>query len=125
MYTVNDLLKKAMAVMGETERYKSGYAPFLVDLTNQLLMECFDANNAAREGKGIAPLEEIPQVMKAEGELEYEPEVVVNVMAYGLAFWLLFQDDENDKANICAEKYEINKVKASKAAYVDIVDAYR
>ena len=45
-------------------------------------------------------------------------------MVYGLAYWLLFQDDENDKANVCNMMYEQNKVRFTKAAYADVVSNY-
>lgn len=125
MYTVNDLLVGAMAIMGETEGYKSGYLPFLVKLTNQLLVDCFEANNAARADKGKEPLTGVPLIKAEDDILEYEDAIILNVMNYGLAFWLLFQDDENDKANACNTVYEENKIKVAKAQYENVEDFYK
>lgn len=123
--TATELLTKAMAIMGETEGYKSGYLPFLVELVNQLLADCFAINNAVREEAGKAPLISIPWISAEEDAIVYEIEIVTNVMVYGLAFWLLFQDDENDKANVCNAAYETNKTRAAKAVYTPAEDAYR
>ncbi len=123
--TVSDLLKRAMSIMGEEEKDKNGYMPFVLDIANQLIADCFETNNAVREGKGLEPIAEVPWLTKESDVLPYEPEVAVNVMAYGMAFWLLFQDDENDKANMCNAAYETNKARVGKAMYADVVNAYR
>lgn len=122
--TVGGLLKKAMSLMGEEGKYESGYEPFVAEIVNQLLADCFDINNAIRESAGKEPLTVIPSVGKTADVLPYEYETLVSIMVYGLAYWLLFQDDENDKANVCNMMYEQNKVRFTKAAYADVVSNY-
>ena len=91
--------------MGEEAGYESGYATFTVNLVNQLMIDCFECNNTRRIFTGKEPLEEIPAVKNMEDIIPFEHEVISGVMSYGLAYWLLFQDDENDKANICNANY--------------------
>ncbi|WP_066649048.1 hypothetical protein [Christensenella timonensis] len=122
--TVGGLLKRAMSLMGEEGKYESGYAPFVADIVNQLLADCFDINNSIRENAGKTPLASVPYVTKTEDELPYEYETLASIMVYGLAYWLLFQDDENDKANACNMMYEQNKIRFTKAAYADVADNY-
>ncbi len=122
--TVGGLLKRAMSLMGEEGKYESGYAPFVADIVNQLLADCFDINNSIRENAGKTPLASVPYVTKTEDELPYEYETLASIMVYGLAYWLLFQDDENDKANACNMMYEQNKIRFTKAAYTDVADNY-
>ena len=122
--TVGELLKKAMSLMGEESKNENGYAPFVTDLVNGLLADCFSVNNTVRESAGKQPLTSIPTVTKTTDVLPYEYETLVNVMVYGLAYWLLFQDDESDKANVCNMMYEQNKVRFAKAAYADVESMY-
>lgn len=122
--TVGGLLTRTMSLMGEEGKYESGYAPFVTDLVNQLLADCFDVNNSMRENAGKQKFASIPSVEKTTDVLPYEYETVVNILAYGLAYWLLFQDDEYDKANACNMIYEQNKIRLTKAAYTDIIQNY-
>ncbi len=124
-YTGNDLLKKSMSLMGEESKYKSGYTPFVTDIVNQLLAECFDVNNTIRQSAGKTPLLEIPTIEKETDVIGYEYQTVVNIMVYGLAYWLLFQDDEYDKANACNALYGQGKISYAKAAYADVENCYR
>lgn len=126
-YTVSaaGLLNKAMSIMGESEGYKSGYLPFLVNLTNVIVTDCFEVNNTIREGAGKRPLAIIPIIEDKEDIIPYEQETITNILAHGLAFWLLFQDDENDKANICNAAYEGGKERFAKAIFMDVEDIYR
>lgn len=122
--TVKELLRQAMSVMGEESRYESGYAKFAVDLVNQLMVDCFECNNTRRIFAGREPLAEPPVVVAMGDVIPFEYEVVTGVLRYGLAYWLLFQDDENDKANICNANYEANKVRLAKAVEQEIADVY-
>lgn len=122
--TVRDLLRQAMSVMGEEAGYESGYATFTVNLVNQLMIDCFECNNTRRIFAGKEPLGGIPTVKNMEDIIPFEYEVISGVMSYGLAYWLLFQDDENDKANICNANYETNKIKYAKAVTEEVEDVY-
>lgn len=122
--TVKDLLRQAMSVMGEEERYESGYAEHAVDLTNLLMVDCFECNNTRRIAAGKEPLREVPMLGEMSDAIPFEYEIVTGVMRYGMAYWLLFQDDENDKANICNANYEVNKTRFSKAVAEETIDVY-
>ena len=45
-------------------------------------------------------------------------------MIHGLAYQLLFQDDEADKANMEYTIYEQNKARFSPAVYTDVINNY-
>jgi len=122
--TVKNLLGQAMSVMGEESRYEGGYAGYAVDLVNQLIVDCFECNNTRRIAAGKEPMTEIPVMTELTDVIPFEYVVLTGVMRYGLAYWLLFQDDENDKANICNANYETNKIRLSKAVEMDVADVY-
>ncbi len=122
--TVRELLKKAMSVMGEESGYAQGYAPYVADLVNQLMIDCFECNNTCRIASGKEPMREIEEVKTLEDVIPFEYAIVNGVLSYGLAYWLLFQDDENDKANVCNANYELNKTKYAKAVEMEIEDIY-
>ncbi|MEG0382821.1 MAG: hypothetical protein RR514_05725 [Christensenella sp.] len=122
--TVQDLLRQAMSVMGEEKRYEKGYAEYAVDLTNQLIVDLFECNNTRRIARGVLPLTEMPKMAALTDVIPFEYTVLVGVMRYGLAYWLLFADDENDKANICNANYETNKIKLSQGIWEDVTDVY-
>jgi len=120
IYTVDRLLNEAMSLMGEEQKYKKDYTPFATDLVNNLIADCFVINNTMREAAGLEPLEEFPVMEGLDSEVPYEYECLKNIMTYGLAFWLLYQDGENDKANMQNAVYEENKARFAKARYDDI-----
>lgn len=122
--TAQDMLKKAMDLMGEESKYQSGYAPFLIEIINYLLADCFAVNNAYREDVGKEPLTQIPSVSKPEDEIPYEYAAIELIMIHGLAYQLLFQDDEADKANMEYTIYEQNKARFSPAVYTDVINNY-
>lgn len=120
IYDVNRLLNEAMALMGEEQKYRKDYVEFAVDITNNLIADCFVINNTMREKKNKIPLVEFPVMQSMTDIIPYEYETLKNIMVYGMAFWLLYQDGENDKANIQNAMYEDNKKRFSKARYIDI-----
>ncbi len=122
--TVKELLRQAMSLMGEESRYEGGYSEFAVDLVNQLIVDCFECNNTRRMFAGKEPLEDLPVMATLNDVIPFEYAVITGVLRYGLAYWLLFQDDENDKANICNANYEGNKLRLSKAVEQEIADVY-
>ena len=123
--TVDELLSQAMALMGEQEKDRRGYTPFTAGILNTLMADCFSVNNALRERAGKEPLAEIPKVTLLTDVVSFEYEAMVNLLPYGLAFYLLMQDDENDKANIFSASYEANKMKIAQAQYERTEDWYR
>ena len=114
------MLTESMNQMGETQKYRKDYAPFVMTLVNGVLADCFEFNNAMRENKGMEPLEEMPVVRSETDVIPYEYETLRMLMVYRLAYWLLFQDEENIKANAMLEEYELNMQKMSKALYTPI-----
>ena len=126
--TVDDLLDMAMEMMGEDQKSRRGYAPYAAGITNFLLADCFHANNAVRTQAQKQALTELPSVSVGTDVLPYEYETVINLLMPGMAFYLLVQDDENDKANIFNAVYEANKAKYPKtlpAEYEKTENNYR
>lgn len=119
-YTVDKLLGEAMSLMGEGAKFRDGYAPYAVDIVNNLLADCFAVNNSIRAGRGLGPLQSIPVLADLADGIPFEYECIKNVMAYGLAFWLLYHDGENDRANLQNIVYETNKGRYTLASYDDV-----
>ncbi len=103
--------------MGEAQKYRKDYIPFVVGLTNRLISDLFRVNNTIREDAGKAPLTETPLVKTLSDQIPFEYETISNMMVYGLAWWLLFQDEENVKANAMNAIYEGNKQRYTRARY--------
>lgn len=136
IYTVVLLLDEAMNQTGEEKKYVKNimeeqggstvpkymneYLPFAVGLVNRLLGELFEINNSIRRNHGKSPLQSIPCLADSKDVIPYEYETISNIMVYGLAYWLLFQDEEQNMANVMNAMYEENKLRYAKATYAQI-----
>ncbi len=121
VYTVDRLLGNAMKLMGEPAKYDKNYSEFAVECANAVIADCWVVNNSMREAAGLEPYDFYP-VMKERSEIiPYEFECLQNIMVYGMAFWLLYQDEDNDKASVMNQIYEANKLRWSKAIYTDVI----
>ncbi|HBU11326.1 MAG TPA: hypothetical protein DEB31_00890 [Clostridiales bacterium] len=116
-YTAGILVSEAMALMGESAKFRNEYMEFAVSVANNLAADCFAVNNAVRQSKGKERLSEAP-VLYGEGDaIPYEYETLKNIMVYGMAFWLLYQDGELTRASAQHDIYEENKARHMLAGY--------
>ena len=124
MMTANQLYKATLAVMSENESNASSYNEFVVPNINLLLSELFDAENSLRVASGANILINIPEIATLNDELPYQELICRTVMPYGLAVYLSLGDDEYSKAGFYDSRYQVAKLKYSKANYVEVEDHY-
>ena len=121
--TADGLFSLAIGLAGGGEEDREDYEEQFLPVLNVLLAETFDVNNSLRASKGKEELAEIPEVTALTDEMSYEPEILRKVLPYGIA-GTLYQEDSASLAMQYLNKYEVARMGAGKAQYVEITDYY-
>lgn len=90
--TAREIYVKTKSQMFDKPTSKA-YDSYYLNHLNVILAELFAENNALREKAGKEPLEEIFQVSNENDEIDYEPQMVLNIIPKGLAAQLMIDDD--------------------------------
>lgn len=80
------------------------YDSYYLNHLNVILAELFAENNALREVAGKDALKEIPQITNENDDVDYEPQMLLNVIPKGLAAQLMIDDDPS-KYSVYATAY--------------------
>ena len=121
--TGRELLESALALMAEDMQDAADYEKQAPALIRLMLTELFDLNNSVLASKGKAPLVQAPTIADLTAQIEYEDEIVLGVMPYGLAAKLSLDDDRVKAAYFNAEYLEKRRYYL-KTVFSDIVDIY-
>ena len=121
--TGRELLESALALMAEDMQDAADYEKQAPALIRLMLTELFDLNNSVLVSKEKAPLVQAPTIADLAAQIEYEDEIVLGVMPYGLAAKLSLDDDRAKAAYFNAEYLEKRRYYL-KTVFSDIVDIY-
>lgn len=111
----------AVTLMFGTEEDKVDYLPLFLNILNLLLAENFDTNNALRELGGKEALLEVPEIKDILDDVPYEDIFTRNILPYGCAGYIYTDDDKNVGTEY-KNKYEAERARLLKTAYMDIGD---
>lgn len=102
-----DIYRAALAQMGEPLTSEADYEEDVVlGKLNIMLPNLFVVNNLMRETRGKERMESIPVLTSLDAEqIGYEDEIERTVLPFGLAAILLLDDEEDNKAAFCNNKY--------------------
>ena len=115
----SEILAETTQFMGKSGSY-AYYADGMVSITNNLIVELWGINNAARK-KNLKPkFTEYPVITTMEDILPFEYEVIFGVFVYGLGYWLFMQDEEYLKANAMLAQFNAMKSKFAPALYTKV-----
>ncbi len=123
--TVQQLYEAALALLSEQVARAKSYNHFKIPIINQIIAECFDANNSIRINDDLMPLHksEMPLMEKEDDIIPYDIRLLRECMPYGVAS-LLVIDDDKSKASVFSQQYESYKAKCSSATFEMIIDVY-
>ncbi len=123
--TVQELYEAALALLSEQVARAKSYNYFKIPIVNQIIAECFDANNSIRVNDGLQPLHksEMPLVSNEDDVIPYDVRLLRECMPYGVAS-LLVIDDDKSKASVFSQQYESYRAKCSSATFEPITDVY-
>ena len=123
--TVQELYEAALALLSEQVARAKSYNYFKIPIINQVIAECFDANNSIRISDGLPALNknEMPYMTSEEDTIPYDIRLLRECMPYGVAS-LLVIDDDKAKATVFSQQYESYKLKCSCVTLEDIKDVY-
>lgn len=129
-YTAHDIYKLALALLAEKEARAKDYNVFYPVLLNVVMVECFNANNAIRARDGLERLKksEMPYVEDEEKEdfiIPYDEKLIREVMAFGLAAYLVLDDDKAISAAF-SQQYEarLSRYEGGAVDVTQIKDVY-
>ena len=122
--TGRELLESALALMAEDMQDAADYEKQAPALIRLMMTELFDLNNSVLVSKEKAPLVQAPTIADLAAQIEYEDEIVLGVMPYGLAAKLSLDDDRAKAAYFNAEYLEKRRYYL-KTVFSDIVDIYK
>ncbi len=121
--TANTLFENALALITTQKTDVSDYADFALPVINLLICECFGLNNALRISAKKLPQVELPLVNSAEDEVDFEPQLLLAVLPYGVCAKLLVEDDAQ-KALYFQNLYAAAVNDSAVAVPQPIVDVY-
>jgi hypothetical protein len=123
--TVQELYEAALALLSEQVARAKSYNYFKIPIINQVIAECFDANNSIRISDDLPALNknEMPYMTSEEDTIPYDIRLLRECMPYGVAS-LLVIDDDKAKATVFSQQYESYKSKCSCVTLEDIKDVY-
>lgn len=124
--TGNDLLKKAVTIMGgDPNSIPTAQQAAAVHSINTMLADLFEVNNSILAADGLSTLPAIPSVTaETMGTgLTYRDELTVNTMHYGLARDLGLPRNHSCLAYF-ADAYESNKARYLKGVAESVTDMY-
>ncbi len=103
--TAQELLTSAIALFFENaNRWQSDPATALVHI-NMVLAETFTINNRLRRKAGLNELENIPKLTQLTEQVPYEEELTRQVLPYGLAAKLYFEQEDNSRLTLFLQEY--------------------
>jgi hypothetical protein len=118
--TENEIYKQALLLMGETG---TSYDAFELAVANQVIVECFNANNSILLSKSLTALTVIPTITNKTDTLIYDSGLIREVFPYGIAAKLSLQDNPT-LYNAMNYEYETRKGIYSKGIVGKITDYY-
>lgn len=119
--TLNHLFANhTLPVMGEPQSSNENYKDYLLAAANAVCLDCLAANNSLRTQKGLSPLTGFATITDLSDEIPFEPEILINVLPYGIGARLLLDDVNAGKTNFLEQNYEANLKKYTKAVYEKI-----
>lgn len=124
--TCQDLfMKLTLPLMGERSETAASYREQALPVINIITADCFNINNSLREALNKPVLLEIPYFTTFDDEIPYEPEILINVMPYGVGARLVIDDGEADKLGFLEANYADRYNQYKHTAYVDYEDHYQ
>lgn len=123
--TVKELYKASLALIATTVARAKSYDDFKLPIINQIISECFNANNVIRSAKGLEELsmDEMPYVRGDSDVIDYDIMLFRAVMPYGVAS-LLVADDDVSLASVYSNQYESKLRLLTSATSSMIEDVY-
>ena len=108
--TVHDIIRTALA--GEYEDIENDPVAVTHSITymNQLLVDCFEAEQNSRERDGIELLTEVPQVTALTDEVPYNTMMVGRVLPVGIEWKYAEQNLDQYRADLLGRRYEDAKM---------------
>ncbi|MCR5372707.1 MAG: hypothetical protein K6E41_04500 [Solobacterium sp.] len=120
--TAEEMYENVKALMFErlnSVDFDENYIPWL----NIVLSENFDINNSIRTEKGLSPLYKRPVIRNEADRLNYEEEMINEILPLGLAKYLWI-DDDHENVNIFDALYQNAQQRYMKFAEVPMKDVY-
>lgn len=122
--TASEIFAWALALLGESPQKSRGYEPLAVPVLNQLLMRCFQTENALRRARGQASLESPAAVRSLEEPVDYDVRLCREVLPLGLAAYLILEDDPQ-RAAFFDWRFQRSLEQCAPAQFVPMEDYYR
>lgn len=121
--TASDIFAWALALLGETPQKSRGYEQLAAPVLNQLLMRCFQTENALRRARGQIPLE-CPAAVQELGEpVDYDTRLCREILPLGLAALLILEDDPQ-RAAFFDWRFQNSLEQCAPAQFVPMEDCY-
>ena len=120
--TVNDIYAIAKQLMFEKPS-STIYDNYVIQNTNRVLYELFEANNMERMWNGKAPLTERVKVSLRTDEVPYEDLYCQEIIPKGLAAYFLI-DDDMQKYGVYYADYQNARIINQKVIPQDVIDSY-
>lgn len=123
--TVKEMYQKTKAWMFEKPN-SNIYDNYIIEITNKVLAEVFEENNALRMFKGYAPFMDgvaKHQVSSLDDEIDYEDEYQYDVIPKGIDANFLM-DDDLSKMSIYQTEYNNARVAHQVMISQDVIDEY-
>ena len=121
---VNELFRRALALLGEDEARSRVFKRNCIPLINQLLAQCLSTENAIRESKGKQTLAIAGTVEGFDDVIPYDENFVEGCLAYGLAA-LFCADDDRSMSNAMGAQFEELKKTYHVVNYSSIQNCYQ
>lgn len=122
--TVKECYEQAVSVISEKPEDNVDMQKFAVAWCNILLAETFPYENAFRRGKNVPELESVPKVTGAEDEIPYNDNMVRAAFPYGMARWVLRENDDISGSREYYQLYTIALMESVPSFFTGIEDGY-
>ena len=122
--TGSELYNKTLALINEAPE---DYNEIVVQCINTVLSETFRDHNFILKGQKNEPLTEIPIMENLDEEIPYIDELVNVAFPYGLASYIIYDDDDMNKVQFWYNRYilAVQSIVNKYAYESEIEDVYR
>lgn len=120
----SEIFAWALALLGETPQKSRGYEQLAVPVLNQLLMRCFQTENALRRARGQVSLKRPAAVQSLEEPVDYDIRLCREILPQGLAAYLILEDDPQ-RAAFFDWRFQSALEQCAPAQFVPMEDHYR
>lgn len=122
--TAQQLLDHVMGLLGQPAENGSDYTNIYFSNLNAILGQTFKLENNNRQALGLTLLTTIPTVTSLSQELTYQPNVLMNVVGYGVAQKFAIFDEDDFNIGYNSQQYVDGLTTENKGIQQPILDYY-